>query len=305
MIPTIVGVVTLVFFLLHLIPGDPIRIWLGPDPQKQAHAELLIKKFGLDQPLHVQYGRYLKQLFLHLDMGVSIIEKEPVTRLIISRWPVTISFSLLSLLFAVGLAIPIGVYSAIHRNRPFDHLGRVFALLGVSMPNFWVGLMLIILFAHRWHLLPSGGYVPINESFVGWLKSMVLPVVTLGTGQTALTMRMMRSCMLEVLHQDYVTTARAHGAPEWKVTWVHAFRNAFIPVLTVLGMNISLLLSGATVTEVVFALPGNGRLAYQALLNRDYPTLMGSTIIFALMYITSTFLVDIAYAFIDPRIKYE
>ncbi|MBC7098997.1 ABC transporter permease [Candidatus Bipolaricaulota bacterium] len=236
---------------------------------------------------------------------MSIIEKEPVTRLIISRWPVTISFSLLSLLFAVGLAIPIGVYSAIHRNRPFDHLGRVFALLGVSMPNFWVGLMLIILFAHRWHLLPSGGYVPINESFVGWLKSMVLPVVTLGTGQTALTMRMMRSCMLEVLHQDYVTTARAHGAPEWKVTWVHAFRNAFIPVLTVLGMNISLLLSGATVTEVVFALPGNGRLAYQALLNRDYPTLMGSTIIFALMYITSTFLVDIAYAFIDPRIKYE
>ncbi len=304
MIPSLIGVVTLAFILMNSIPGDPVLIWVGPNPERRAYASQLIKNFGLDQPLHVRYMKYLYQL-AHFNLGVSIIERESVTKLIISRLPVTLSLALLSILFAVSFSIPIGIYSSTHRNKLSDHISRIFALWGLSTPNFWLGLMLIILFSYQLHWLPSGGYISPFKSPIGFIRSMTMPVVTLGTSLMATSMRITRSSMLEVLREDYITTSRALGIAELKVLVKYAFKNASLPVITVIGIQMAVLLGGALVTEVIFALPGIGRLTFQALLNRDYPTLMGTTLAFAIIFLFSTLLVDLTYALLDPRIKYK
>lgn len=304
MIPVLLGVVTIVFFLINFIPGNPVEIMLGPDPEKQLAAERLIENFGLDQPIHIRYGKYLWQL-LHFNLGRSIVHNEPVMQMLIYRLRVTVPLATLSLIFAVIFAIPIGIYSATHRNQPLDHISRMFALFGVSTPAFWIGLMLIILFSLNLGWLPTGGYVSILESPLGFLRHMIMPIITLGTALMATSMRITRSSMLEVLREDYIDTARANAVPEIKVIFKHAFRNACLPVLTVIGITLPVLLGGSVLTETIFALPGLGRLTIQALNGRDYPTLMGTTIFFAILFLISMLLIDLAYAYLDPRIRYD
>lgn len=303
MIPSLIGVVTLIFILLNSIPGNPVLIWVGPNPERRVYAKQLIKNFGLDQPLHVRYIKYLQQL-AHFNLGVSIIDRQPVTKLIMQRLPITLYLALLSVLFAVSFSIPVGIYSSTHRNKLSDHISRIFALWGLSTPNFWLGLMLIILFSYKLHWLPSGGYISPLKSPIGFIRSMIMPVITLGTSLMASSMRITRSSMLEVLREDYITTSRAYGISEIKILIKYAFKNASLAVITVIGIQIAVLFGGALVTEVIFALPGMGRLTFQALLNRDYPTLMGTTLVFAIIFLFSTLLVDLAYAFLDPRIRY-
>lgn len=304
MIPVLLGVATIVFFLINFIPGNPVKIWLGPDPQKQMAAERLIRKFGLDKPVHIRYGKYLWQL-LRGNLGQSIIQQEPVAQMILYRLRVTVPLATLSLIFAVIFAIPIGIYSATHRNQPLDHISRIFALFGVSTPAFWIGLMMIILFSFNLGWLPTGGYVSILESPIGFFRHMIMPIITLGTALMATSMRITRSSMLEVLREDYVSTARASGVSELKIIFKYAFRNACLPVLTVIGITMPVLFGGSVVTETIFSLPGLGRLTIQALTNRDYPTLMGTTIFFSILFLTSMLLIDLAYAYLDPRIRYD
>lgn len=304
MIPVLLGVVTIVFFLVNFIPGNPVQIWLGPDPQKQVAADRLIKKFGLDQPVHVRYGKYLWQL-LHFNLGRSIIQKKPVLGMILYRLRVTVPLATLSMIFAVAFAIPIGIYSATHRNQPLDHISRMFALFGVSTPAFWIGLMLIIFFSYSLGWLPTGGYVSILESPLAFFKHLIMPIITLGTALMATSMRITRSSMLEVLREDYISTARASGVSEIKIIFKYAFRNACLPVLTVIGITLPVLFGGSVLTETIFALPGLGRLTIQAINNRDYPTLMGTTIFFAILFLVSMLLIDLAYAYLDPRIRYD
>lgn len=304
MIPVLLGVITIVFFLINYIPGNPVEIMLGPDPEKQMAADRLIENFGLDEPIHIRYGKYLWQL-LNFNLGRSIVHNKPIMEMLVYRLRVTVPLATLSLIFAVIFAIPIGIYSATHRNQPSDHISRILALFGVSTPAFWIGLMLIILFSLNLDWLPTGGYVSILESPIGFIKHLILPIITLGTALMATSMRITRSSMLEVLREDYIATARASGVSEIKIIYKYAFRNACLPVLTVIGITMPVLLGGSVLTETIFALPGLGRLTIQALNNRDYPTLMGATIFFAVIFLFSMLLIDLAYAYLDPQIRYD
>jgi ABC-type dipeptide/oligopeptide/nickel transport system permease component len=293
-IVTLIGVSVIVFFLMHLLPGDPARLIAGMNaPEDQVI--LLRTQLGLDQPIAVQYWRFFANL-LHGDLGTSIRSSSPVTNEILGRMPWTMLLAFLSTALATLIGIPAGMVAARWRNSVPDYLISLVTLFGISMPVYWLGLMLIIVLAVQMHWLPAGG----NEG----PTSVVLPTVTLAAFSVALIARMTRSSMLEVLGQDYLRTARAKGLKEQTVVYRHALKNAFIPIITVIGLQLGMLLSGSVLTESVFGWPGIGLLLVDSIFARDYPVVQGVVMVFAIIFTLLNILVDIFYAYLDPRIHY-
>ena len=292
-IPAVFLVVSLVFFLIHLVPGDPVQQMLG-EGARAADVEQLRHDLGLDRPLLEQYGGYWKGL-LRGDLGQSFRFGSPVTGTILARYPATMELSLAALLVALLLAIPAGMLSAVHRGQWRDRLLGFLSLLGLSFPSFALGPVLILVFAILLGWLPVSGH--------GTFPHLILPAFTLGAALAAILTRMVRASLLEELRQDYVRTARAKGLPERKVLYSHALRNSLIPVVTVVGLQLGALLSGAMVTEVIFSWPGIGRLTLQAINSRDYPLVQGCFLAIAVTYIAVNLLTDLIYTVVDPRIR--
>lgn len=295
MIPVILGVSFIVFILMHLTPGDPVDMMLG-EYAPAAEVQRVRDMLGLNDPLPVQYANFLLGA-LQGDLGQSIYFRVPVTELIQARIGYTFRLSLLSMMISYLIAFPVGILSAVRQNTVVDDVGMVGALLGVSMPNFWLGIMLMLVFSLHLGWLPATG--------VGTWKNIVLPAITLGTGGAALTTRLVRSSMLEVIRQDYVRTARSKGLNERVVIYKHALRNALIPVLTLIGLRLGFILGGAVITEQIFARPGIGRLMVDAIFRRDYLVVQGVTLIIALCIVVANLMVDLTYSFVDPRIRYD
>ena len=303
MIPVLFGVFTLTFILMYMLPGDPVRIYLGLNPSQEV-ADDLIREYGLDRPVWEQYLDYLFRV-LQGDLGQSFARNAPVTQLFMERLEPTAVLMTLSYVVALPIAIGFGLYGAARHNRAGDHVTRFLGLAGLSTPNFWLGLMLIYAFAYTFTVFPASGYVSPFEDPVESARHLILPLITLATAQTALLMRMTRSSMIEKLSEEYVTTARAYGLPERRIIVKHAFRNALLPLVTIIGLQMSLLLSGSVIVEEIFAIPGMGRLGFQAFLDHDYAVVVGLNLIFGLMFLIGVLLTDLAYAYIDPRIKYD
>ena len=293
LIPVIGGVSFMVFFILSLSPGDPVKLMLGDQATDEAIAQLR-SELSLDEPLIMQYGKYMWNL-ARGDMGRSYTTKRDVFTEIRTRFPVTLTLAFFSMLISVVIAIPIGIISATRQYSFLDNISMVACLVGVSMPNFWLGLMLILLFSVMLGWLPSGG--------VDGPASYVLPALTLGIGGAANIARMMRSSMLEVIRQDYIRTAKAKGVRRKKIIVKHALKNAMMPVVTIIGLQFGLYLGGAVLTETVFSLPGTGRLMIDGIRSKDTPTVLGCVIVFSVLYSLVNLLVDIVYGFIDTRIK--
>lgn len=315
-IPVILGVITITFFLTDAIPGDPVSIMLGPSPSAQQAAEIRAK-FGLDKPLHVRYFNYLVDV-IRLDLGTSLYYQVPVTQKIAERLPVTLYLLLSSFTFALVTAVPLGIVSAKNRNKPTDHVSRVVALFGVSTPSFWIGLMLIIVFSFWLGVLPATDLVlpwasPANvdgastqlEVIVVSVRHLILPTITLGTLQMAAFTRIERSSMLEVLGEEYVKLARAYGVSENKIVRKHAFRNAQLPLITLIGLQLTSALGGAVLTETVFSINGMGRLIITAIQNQDFQLVMGTTLVFGLVFVVGVIITDLSYAYVDPRVSFD
>jgi peptide/nickel transport system permease protein len=315
-VPVLLGITMITFFLTDAIPGDPVTIMLGPSPSA-AQAEAIRAKFGLDRPLWVRYLNYVWDV-LHLDLGRSLYFGVPVTQKILERLPVTLLLLASSFTFALATAVPLGVISAKRRNKPTDHVSRVVALLGVSTPSFWIGLMLIIVFAYNFSVLPATSLVmpwaaPAEvtgasnrwEVLVTAAEHLVLPTITLGTLQMAAFTRIERSSMLEVLGEEYVKLARAYGVRERTILRKHAFRNAQLPLITIVGLQLTTALGGAVLTETVFSINGMGRLVITAIVNQDYLLVMGTTLVFGLVFVVGVIVTDLSYAYVDPRVSYD
>ena len=298
------AVATLVFFMLRLVPGDPIAAMLFDAGDPDAVEEIR-RRLGLDQPMYVQYGKWL-WLALQGDFGNSIYGSNvPVGTLISESLPRTLSLAGLSFIVATVIAIPAGLIAATRKNTSLDYGVTFIAFLGLSMPDFWLAILLIIVFAANLQWLPAIGYVPLAEGFWPWLSHLILPSIAVGTAFSAIVARMIRSSMLEVLNADYMHVARSKGLSERSLILSHAFPNALIPVITVMGIAFALLMSGAVVVENVFAIKGLGRLLIQSILNRDYPVVQGSILIVSAIFVFSNLLVDFLYTIIDPRIRYQ
>lgn len=299
----VLGLVTLVsFFIMQIVPGDPASIiaGLGATPQE---IERVRHELGLDQPVLVQLAAWYGGL-VRGDLGDSVLLGRSVTRAILERLPVTLSLSGYALVLTLLVGIASGVFASLRPNTWIDQGLMAIALVGVSLPSFWLGLMLIVLFAVKLDWLPSGGYVPLSSSVGGWLRSATLPAVSLALLQIGLLARITRSTMLEVLGQDYIRTARTKGLPALTVVGKHAFKNVMIPVVTIIGITLSLLLSGSVVIETVYSLPGVGRLLASAVLRRDYPVIQGGLLVLAAGLMLLNLLVDVLYAYLDPRVRY-
>ncbi|MCY4020136.1 MAG: ABC transporter permease [Chloroflexi bacterium] len=306
MAPTLLIVTFLVFLLLFLSPGDPVLMLVPIDEVAQMTDEemdQLRRKLGLDRPIYVQYADWLFDV-LRGDLGRSIHQRRPVLDLLAARFPVTLELALLSVFLASTVAIPIGIYTAVRPGGIGDFLGNIVALMGVSAPNFWVALLLIVVFSVHLKWLPAGGFVRIADDPVRHVERMILPVITLSTALMAVTMRLTRSSMLEVLNEDYVRTARSKGLGQRRIVFVHALKNALIPVVTTVGLQIGRILGGTIVIEIIFSLPGMGKLLLDAIFGRDFPVVQGSVLLITLVFMSINLLVDLTYASIDPRIRY-
>ena len=298
---TLLLISLIVFTGVRLIPGDPARVLAGTDADASGLEEIR-EKYGLNDPIPIQY---LHWLFLAVrgDLGESIRTRTSVAWTVAIKAPITLELAALSLLVAVAIAIPAGVFAAIRRNTAWDVLASGVSLCGVSIPNFWLGIMLILLVSVRFGWLPASGFVPIAEDPVGNLKRMVMPALVLGSGLAAVIMRQTRNAMIEVLSADYVRTARAKGLAQRAVVVRHALRNGLIPVVTILGLQMGALIGGAVVTEQIFVLPGFGRLIVEAVFTRDYPVVQGVVLITASSYVLINLLVDLSYTVLNPRIR--
>jgi len=297
-IPVFIGVTLITFILFFIAPGDPARLIAG----QRADEETILRirsNWGLDKPLPVQYFLFLKRL-IKLDFGRSFKTNIPVIQSIKEKLTATAILALFSFIISVLLGVTAGIISAVKQYSFFDYSAMVIALLGVSAPVYWVGIILLLVFGFRLGWLPLGGYITEYG-----ISAVILPAITLGTRPAAYFARLARSSMLEVIRQEYIVTARAKGLPESKVIFKHALRNALIPVVTYAGMVVGDLLTGAVLTETIFAWPGIGRLVVQAIFDRDLPVLQGGVIVIALIYIIANLVVDLSYALIDPRIRYE
>ena len=292
---TLLGVVTLVFFLIHLIPGDPVEYILG-DSARPADRNALRQQLGLDQPLLQQYSSYLTNL-LSLDLGNSLHSNQSVTALLAERFPATLELALAAFVIAVLIAVPLGVMAARRRGTAWDSSAMTMSLLGVSIPNFWLGPMLILLFS-LWL-----GWTPVSGREQP--GSLILPAITLGASLSAVLARMVRSTLLEVLNEDYIRTARAKGLKESSVIWRHALMNAMLPVVTLLGLQLGALLAGAVITETVFSWPGIGSLLIESIQKRDYPVAQGCVLLVAVSYLLVNTTTDLLYQLLDPRIRAE
>jgi len=293
LIPVILGVSFVVFTIMFFTPGDPAQIMLGERAPAEEVAQLR-EQMGLNKPFFVQFFNFIKNA-LRGDLGRSLTTKRPVYDELMSRFPQTMQLAAAAVLVAVVLGIPIGILSATKQYSVFDMVAMVFALVGVSMPNFWQGLMMILLFSIVLRWLPSSGY--------GTFRHLIMPALTIGTSSMALITRMTRSSMLEVVRQDYIRTARAKGLSERVVINRHALKNALIPVITVIGLQFGYLLGGAVLTETIFSWPGVGRLMVEAIRSKDFPVVQGGVLLLAITFSVVNLVVDILYAYIDPRIK--
>ena len=298
LIPVIVGVTFIVFFILNLSPGDPAAIILGEQATEEALA-MKREELHLNDPLLKRYGRYMWDM-LHGDLGLSYKNSISVWDQVIGRFPNTCVLAVAGIMVALLIGIPVGIVSAKKQYSLIDNVSMVFALIGVAMPNFWFGLLAVIVFSLTLGWLPSQG---MGEGLVPLLRSIVLPALTLGTGCAATVTRMTRSSMLEVIRQDYISTARAKGLSEKTVTYRHMLRNALIPIITATGLQFGSLLGGAMLTETIFSWPGLGRLMVDAIKSKDIPLVLGSIIFMATTFSIVNLVVDIIYAFVDPRIK--
>ena len=289
----IFGVVCLVFLFLHLVPGDPVEVMLG-ESAKPADKEALRQNLGLHQPIHWQLFSYIQNL-ITLDLGTSLYSGRPISHLLLERLPATIELGFASLFIALVVAIPLGTLAAINKETPWDFGAMGFALFGVSIPNFWMGPMLIL----------------VGALWLGWFPvsgregpaSIVLPALTLGTAMAAILSRMVRSALLEVLTEDFIRTARSKGLTEWVITLRHGLRNALLPIITLLGLQLGALLSGAVITETVFSWPGIGSLVVEAIHRRDYPVVQAAVLLISFSYVMVNLFTDLVYAWVDPRVR--
>lgn len=311
LIPVFLGVTGVVFLLLKLVPGDPVTVLLPPASRTPEQIASLRQRLGLNQPIYVQYAKWLWNA-VQGDLGQSYATRRPVTAMIGGAiWP-TLQLTIVAFTVALLIAIPVGVLSAVYKDTWIDNLGRVIAFTGISIPAFWLGIMVILLFA-LWvpqytsipQLIPPGGYAAPSDGIFVWLKHVIAPGLVLGLGFSALTTRLTRASMVEVLNEDFVRTARAKGVKETSVVMIHAFRNALIPVLTVMGLQIGFLLNGSIVVEQVFSWPGIGRLLYTAVTQRDMPLIQGIVLFIAAVFVFANLIVDLLYAVLDPRIRYD
>jgi peptide/nickel transport system permease protein len=301
-LPVMAVVALFVFFLLRFAPGDPAAIIAGEDATAE-QIQVVRGKLGLDRPMAQQFFVWTGHLLVG-DMGVSIFSNLPVTRLIAQRLEPTLALTLSTLFIAVALAIPIGVVAAWKARKLADRLAMGFAVLGVATPVFVLSYILIYLFAVQWKMLPVQGYQPIGQGLWPFIESLILPSFALGITYMALIARITRASMLEVLAQDYIRTANAKGLATDRVLLLHALKNASVPIVTVIGVGIALLISGVVITETVFNIPGLGRLTVDAVLKRDYPVVQGLILVFAAAKVIINLIIDISYAFLDPRIRY-
>ena len=295
------GVSVIVFALVHLVPGDPVRLALGTRFDQETY-DALLERSGLDQPLVQQFFSWLGSAVTG-DLGVSFRSGDPVTVLILERLPATITLALASLLVALLIAVPLGIVSALRPRSFLDRLATVFSQFGISTPDFWLGIVLILVFAGTLGWLPTGGYVPLSEDPWGWFQRLIMPAIVTGTVSGSVITRFVRSSVLEALGSDHVRTAEAKGLPRRQVFTWHVLRNALLPLVTVTGVQLAYLLSGVVVVEIVFAWPGLGQLALQSVQARDYPVLQGAILLFALVFLVINLLVDLLYTAIDPRIR--
>lgn len=301
LVPVMLVVGVVVFALVHLTPGDPAAVILG-DQATPENVARLREQLGLNEPLPVQFVRWFGNM-LRFDFGESIFLGEPVTTALLNRVQPTLLLTLYALAFQVLIGVPAGVLAAVRHNSLLDRVLTVVAISGSAIPTFFLGILLILIFAVRLRWLPAGGYVPLGEDPIQHIKSMVLPAFALGFSAAGLLARLVRSSMLDVLREDYVRTAFAKGLPEQLVIVRHALRNALIPALTIIGISVGALLGGAVVTETVFTIPGMGRLVVQSIARRDYPVIQGAVIAIAMTYVLVNLIVDILYVYIDPRVR--
>jgi peptide/nickel transport system permease protein len=305
MVPVIVLVSAIAFSLLFILPGDPALAILGEEQAKnQQLYQQLRAELGLDRPLPVQYVDWASKV-ARGDLGTSTRTQLPVSQLLLQRIGPTVQLSAMAMLLGVLIAIPVGIISAVKPNSRSDVIGTVLAMIGASIPPFWLGLLLILFFALWLRWLPPSGYVPPTRDLGANLALMVMPTITLAGGIAAIVMRQTRSAMLEVLRQDYVTTARAKGLVERVVLTKHALRNALIPIVTIIGLEFGHLMGGAVITETIFSVPGVGRLAADSIFQRDFPVLQAVVLLLAFAVLLANLLTDIAYAWLDPRIRYR
>ncbi len=294
-VPVLFGVVTAVFLMVHLIPGDPVEIMLGESARPAQKVELR-KHLHLDLPLHEQYVQYLRGIITG-NLGTSIRSGKPVMGEILTRFPATLELAVASLLVAIFISFPSGIGSAVKKDSPVDHTSLLFSLIGLSMPNFWLGPLLILFFSIKLDLLPVAGR--------GGISHLILPALTMGMGMAAILTRLIRSSMLDEFSRDYVRTAAAKGVAKRRVVLLHVLKNSMIPVLTVLGLQFGALLAGSIITETIFSWPGVGRLTINAINGRDYPLVQGCVLFIALFYVIVNLATDMVYAIFDPRIRYE
>jgi peptide/nickel transport system permease protein len=299
----LIGVTFVVFLLIQFVPGDPVRLALGTR-YDQATYEALRERSGLDRPLPVQYLTYLTNA-LTGDLGVSFRTGQPVTATLLERLPATVSLAVGAILVAIVIALPLGMISALRNGSAIDHGARVFSQFGVSVPDFWMGILLILLLSGVLGWLPPSGYTPFSESPSGWFEHLVLPAVTIGLVSASILTRFVRSSVLEQMSRDHVRTARAKGLSGRLLVQRHVLRNALVPIVTVAGVQLASLLGGVIVVEVLFAWPGLGLLTFDAVEARDYPVMQGAVLLVAGLFLLINLLVDVLYAFLDPRIGYQ
>lgn len=300
-VPVALLVSFLTFMIIHIIPGDPARLLLGEFATPQSLAALR-QQLGLDKPLFEQFALWLWQLF-HGNLGQSLQLQQPVLDAITQRFPVTAELGICSLLFSLVIAFPLGIYSATHRNTWLDWLVNVLILFSTAIPSFVLGLVLIFVFAVSIRIFPAGGYIPFNQDPLNNIRDLILPMIALGTGAVAGNMRQIRASMIEVLGQDYIRMARAKGIGERRINYFHALRNAVIPVLTIVGIQVGSIIAGTFVIETIYLWPGVGQLAVTSIFSKDYPVIQGIVLLSAFFYMGANLLVDISYVLLDPRIR--
>jgi peptide/nickel transport system permease protein len=298
---TLFLITLIVFTGVRLIPGDPARVMAGTDADEAGLAEIRAK-YGLDDPIPVQYVRWLA-LALRGDLGESIRTREPVVKTVAAKLPITLQLAGFAICIALAIAIPVGIFSAVRRNTLWDFLANTASLCGVSVPSFWLGIMLILLLSVRLQLLPASGFVPFFQDPLGNLQRMLMPAFVLGAALAAVLMRQTRNSMIEVLSANYIRTAYSKGLAEGVVVLRHALRNGLIPIVTILGLQMGALMGGAVVTEQIFVVPGFGRLIVEAVFTRDYPLVQGVVLITASSYVLINLLVDVSYSLLNPRIR--
>lgn len=304
MIPVLFLVSIVSFLLLYLLPGDPALAMMGEDSGREEQYLALREQLGLDDPIYVQYGHWAWRM-LQGDLGRSVRTNEPVMEVLLSRAPITIYYGAAAMIIGLAIAFPVAMVSALKPGSRFDVIGTFFAMAGVAIPNFWLAILLMYVFAVFLGWLPASGYVSPFEDPVRSLKLLIMPAVALGTAWSAIFMRQLRSAMIEVLAQDYIKAARAKGLSHGVVATRHALKNAMIPVITVIGVQVGNIMSGAIITETIFAVPGVGRIAVDAIFFRDFTLLQGAVIMMTLAVLLANLITDLAYGYLDPRIRYR